>query len=171
MQVVKNVIRDRLFFGGDWEQFKKALYRQAALRPECQRKDIVKLQQSLKGAKADLERAARNLLLADPIHVPVLNTAMNDLRERVRTLEVEMAATKQVDPKILAEGVLTKAQLLLDTLFGAQGDALKAVLGELVNRVDLHFQEGLWGKRRIRVICGCDVHLNSVTTDGRGGGI
>ncbi len=53
----------------------------------------------------------------------------------------------------------------------SSNDALKPVLSQLVQKVELKFGDGLWGKRRIRVVTGCDAYLFtnfSFTTVSRG---
>ena len=51
---------------------------------------------------------------------------------------------------------------------------LKPVLSRLVDKVELRFGEGTWGKRKIRVVTACDAYVRtpfSFTTENRGDSI
>ena len=134
-------------------------------------------EQRLKGeltkAKADLERAGRNLLLADPANVPFLSQGMTELRERVKTLEDDLAASRrQGDAATIADEIVGQARTLIGELLNGEHVRVKAILGELVERVELRFEPAAWGRRTVRRVAGCDLYLrDSLTTDGRGGGI
>ena len=58
----------------------------------------------------------------------------------------------------------------MDGLTDTTGDRLKAIVGELVDRVELKFDWGKWGSRRVRLVCGGSIYLKTtiLTTDNRG---
>jgi len=76
-------------------------------------------------------------LLADPENVPILNAALSDIRARVVELEAEIASTgKYGDQTKLAEAVFTKARMMLKDLDNADGDRLKALFGEFIEKIE-----------------------------------
>ena len=78
--------------------------------------------------------------------------------------------TESSDPAALVENVVSEAQTLLNELFSEQGDRLKTVLNELVEKIELHYEWKNWGKRRLRKLTGGDFYLRPIylTRDGRG---
>jgi predicted nucleic acid-binding Zn-ribbon protein len=135
--------------------------------PECQSHNADKLRKELEKARAKHQRATENLLLADPENVPALNAAMNSLRQELKSLESQLEATrKTADPKQIADGLVAKAEQYLNDLFNAPGERLKAILSELVERVELRFDWGQWGNRRVRLVTGGDVYLKAILTTG-----
>ena len=110
--------------------------------------------------------------MADPENVPMLNAAMNDIRKRIRALESDLAQSCEVgDYETIATDIVGKAKTLFRALMDSSNDALKPVLSQLVQKVEMKFGDGLWGKRRIRVVTGCDAYLFanfSFTTVSRG---
>jgi site-specific DNA recombinase len=173
LALLKDVVKRHVFAGGNLESFRAEALRQAKDLPECQSRDTEKLRRELEKVKAKHQRAAENLLLADPENVPALNTAMNALRQEVRTLEAQLQSSRSsADPTKLATEMTAKAEKYLEDLFGQNIDRLKAVLSELIDRVELRFDWGLWGKRRVRLITDGSVYLRPILTTGyRGGGI
>lgn len=171
LPVLRNVMLDRLFCGGDMERLRAAILRKLEARADDGREQ--RLKGELAKAKADMERAARNLLLADPANVPFLNQGMTELRERVKTLEDDLAACRrQGDAATIAEEIVGQARTLVGELFNGAHERMKAILGELVERIELRFEPAAWGRRTVRRVAGCDLYLrDSLTTYGRGGGI
>ncbi len=125
LSLLKNLIKRHLFSDGNLEALKAEALRQAKQLPECQNRDTDKLRRDLEKAKLKHQRAAENLLMADPENVPVLNAAMNSLRQEVKSLEAQLEATrKSADPKELADELVTKAEKYLSELFSTKGDRL-----------------------------------------------
>ena len=96
---------------------------------------------------------------------------MTGLRQQIRSLEAQMQENiESSDPAALVENVVNEAQALLNDLFTEQGDRLKAVLNELVEKIELHYEWKNWGKRRLRKLTGGDFYLRPIylTRDGRG---
>ena len=163
--VLKEIIREHLFCGGNWNALKAAIVRKAKGRPECNVPSTETLKRQYETVKTQYQRAAQNLLLADPEHVPTLNAAVGELRQHMRALQCELATVRRpVSGEKLTNEVITKAKALFDDLMNSNGDRLKNVLSELVNRIELRFGDGLWGKRKVRVVTGCDVYLNAATS-------
>jgi len=165
LAVLKNVIKRHLFSDGNLADFKSEALRQAQQLPECQSRDTDKLKRELEKARAKHQRAAENLLMADAENVPVLNAAMNSLRQEVKSLASQLeTARNEVNPAEIADGMVAQAEKYLEDLVGSHGDRLKAVLGELVERIELRFEWGKWGNRRVRLVTGGDVYLKSILT-------
>jgi site-specific DNA recombinase len=170
LAVLKKLIQKHLFSDGNLEAFKAEALKQAQRLPECQARDVDKLRRELAKAKQKHQRAAENLLLADAENVPVLNSAMTSLRQEVKTLEAQLEASKKSDdPKQIADGLVLKAEQYLGELLNAEGSRLKGLLSELIERIELRFDWGKWGNRRVRLVTGGDVYLKSIlTTEYRG---
>ena len=136
----------------------------------CETEEIAR---QLETAKRQHQRAAQNLLLADPDNVPALNAAMTELRQKVQRLQTEMnSAGRREDLAKLAENVIKHAKPLFEQLYTEDKIKLKAVLGALVQRIDLNFEEGLWGNRKVRMVSGGSITLRTtLTAEHRGGGI
>ena len=165
LNVLKSAIRKRLFCDGNMEAFKEALLSRVKQRPECRQRDGERIKKELREAKADLDKAAKNMLRADPENVPILNAAMTDLRNRVATLEKDFAAVQRTtDARVVVDEIVAKAERMLNDLFNAQGDRLKAVLSDLVDSVELRFTEGWKGKRRTRLVAAGHVVLKTDLT-------
>ena len=73
LPVLRDVMLERLFCGGDMERLRAAILKKLEARANDGREQ--RLKGELTKAKADMARAARNLLLADPANVPFLNKA------------------------------------------------------------------------------------------------
>lgn len=171
LNVLKETIREHLFHGENWEALKTELLAQAERRPECIAKDRDSLRRDLEKVKAQHQRAAQNMLMADPENVPALNTAMNGLRQQIRSLEAQIQEdTESSNPAVLVNDVVRNAQTLLNDLFNEQGDRLKAVLNELVEKIELRYEWKSLGKRKLRKLTGGDFYLRPIylTRDGRG---
>ena len=64
----------------------------------------------------------------------------------------------------LAESVIKNAKPLFEQLFTEDKNKRKAVLGALVERIDLKFDEGLWGNRKVRMVSGGSLTLRTTLT-------
>ena len=73
------------------------------------------------------------------------------------------------DARVVVDEIVAKAEKTLNDPFNAQGDQLKAVLGDLVDSVELRFTEGWKGKRRTRPIAAGHVVLKTDLTLGVSG--
>ncbi|HEY3319254.1 MAG TPA: zinc ribbon domain-containing protein [Planctomycetota bacterium] len=169
LAVLKDNIRENCFCGGD---IKALINKGMKGLPGTQAQDRRLLLRQYETTKQQYDRATQNLLLADPENVRALNNAMTTLRKKLESLKNDLAEVpKPVDQKQLAERVMAEAPRLLDNLMSKHPERLKAVLSRLVEKVELRFGDGHWGKRRIRVITGCDAYLRlpfSFTTENRG---
>jgi hypothetical protein len=173
LEVVKEIVKANLFAGADWSALKAAIVRRVKERPECRAEDARHLRQELEKAKGQLDRAAQNLLSADAENLPILDKAMTELRLKVRALEAQLApAKKPEDAEAIAEEIIANAKQLCSQLFEAEGDRLKAVLSEVVKRIEFRFEWGLSHGRKRRVVAKGDIYLRTdwsrLTRDGRG---
>ena len=112
------------------------------------------------GASKTLRRG-----LADRENVPALNAAMKEIRVRIQRLKSQVdAGKKREDPAKVAENVIRNAKTLFEPLCTEDKDKLKSVLGALVERIDLKFDEGLWGNRKVRMVSGGSITLRTTLT-------
>jgi Recombinase zinc beta ribbon domain len=171
LDVLKETMKEHLFHDGNWQALKTELLAQASQRPECKAEDREKVRKELEKAKSQHQRAAQNLLMADPQNVPALNAAMNELREKVKMLEARLAAAADTtSPETMVDEVLQNAKQLLEDLFTEGNDRVKAVLSEFVEKIELKYQWQNWGKRKLRTIAGGIFHLNPISlTSGQQG--
>ena len=89
---------------------------------------------------------------------------MNDLRQKAKTLEAQLAsAADSTSPEAMVDEVLQNAKQLMEDLFTEDNDRLKAVLGELVEKIELKYQWENWGKRKVRRIAGGNFLLRPVS--------
>ena len=172
LSVLKDLITEHLFCGARWDALKKRICKLLPQWLPSKKTDTDAMKREMNAAKTQLQRAAQNLLMADPENVPMLNAAMNDIRKRIRALESDLAQSCEVgDYETIAADIVAKAKDIFRALMDSSNDALKPVLSQLVQKVELKFGDGLWGKRRIRVVTGCDAYLFanfSFTTVSRG---
>ena len=170
--VLKDLIIEHLFCGAHWDALKQRICKLLPQWLPGNKTDTDGLKREINAAKSQLQRPAQNLLMAAPENVPLLNAAMNDIRKRIRTLESERAQVRDVgDHAAILTDILAKAKDLFRALMVSSTDTLKPVLSQLVQKFELRFGDGLLGKRRIRVVTGCDAYLFenfSFTTGSRG---
>lgn len=95
---------------------------------------------------------------------------MTELRERVKTLEDDLTASRrQGDAATIADEIVGQARTLVGELLNGEHGRMKAILDELVEKVELRFEPAAWGRRTVRRVAACDLYLrDSLTTDGRG---
>lgn len=117
LRVTTDIIIERLFYGGNWDNFRAAIDDHVARRPECKARDLDQLKRQLDAARNQHQRAAQNLLLAEPENAPALNAAMTDLRQQVRDLESELNSVQApLDPKSIAAEAVEHAKRLMAKL-------------------------------------------------------
>jgi hypothetical protein len=171
LRVLYDMLMERLFCGGDLERLRAVILDRLEERLDSGREQTTRSE--LATAKTALERAKKNVLMVDPANVPLLNAEMTTLRNRVKVLEDELASVrKRDDPKAIADRLVAQVRVLIHDLHNGNRDRLKAIFGELVERVELGFKPTTLGRRTVRRVANCDVYVRDVlTTHGRGGGI
>ncbi len=162
-KVIRDLIMNRVLHGGDLDGLRAAVERRVESRSAPDNSSDVKRQ--LADARSALDRAAQNLIQANPENVPVLDKAMTTLRQRVQSLESQLtAARSQTDPKALVEAIMSNAKRLLGDLFKSERSRLRAIMSEVVQRIELKFVPVAWGKKQVQHVATCDVYLRGCIT-------
>jgi DNA invertase Pin-like site-specific DNA recombinase len=164
--VVRDVVK-RTVEGQGLERLRRAVVTAASMKPQTPVDDI---EGQVRQARVEYDRAASNLLSADPEDLPMLNEKLRSLRSRVQELEGRVRQTQQDDPSTVAGAVCERAQGMLEDLFTTTGGRLKGVLRELVDHIELTFGWGTWGQRQVRVVTGGTVFIRTAVTTGNRGG-
>ena len=165
LALLRRIIKELTFCDGNKKALRASILKEVSKRPECHAHDVDQIKRELNKAKESYGRAAENMLAVEPEHMPVMRKALNGFLQKTKSLEAQLQTAQSiVDPNELADTILARSQMLLEVLFSEKGDRLKSVLGELVEKVELRFDWGLWGNRKVRTVVGGDLYLKSPAT-------